>query len=255
MAGSDDLSGPASDIVTVWITRAPGVEPGSDPGDEPGQDVECWTATPGTEIGFGRTGEITLGDNPYLHRTLGRFSYVVDTTADQESGWTLRNDGGRIALSVSGHPKPIGPGSSAMLDPSGRISFVAGSEQYELRYRLEAERFDLIPPPLGRRHQRVLLALCEPRLRRPDGQRVLVPSVSQIASRVALTLPQVNECINGLSDRHRQSLSDSQPSTDTVNADDTPLESLVRWAVATQMVTIAQLDSLNTPVTQIERRP
>lgn len=248
-----------AETLTVWVSRAPGVEiiDADRTVTGPPGDTQTWTISPGSELSFGRAAEITLGDNPYLHRSLGRFSYRSDR--DTGPGWRIQNDGARTALTIDDASDPVNPGQEATLGLRGRVQFVAGSEHYELRYLVEVDHIELVAPPLGRRHQRVLLALCEPRLRRPDAPRVLIPSVSQISSRLALSLSQVNECLNGLTDTYRSASASASGATaddPTAGTDERgSLEALVRWAVATGMVTTAQLDSLNTPVTQIERRP
>ena len=217
---------------------------------------ETRTLASGSDLSFGRASELSLDDNPYLHRQVGRFVEADDT------GWSVVNDARIIDLRVTptgaGTSIDVAPGESSALPPAGRIVFRAGSTTYQIDFEALTpdntdEVIDITVPELGRRDLRVLLALCEARLLNPGSERVLVPGVSQVASRLALSLEQVNSAINSLTDAYRQG-ADSATDGAGAREDDHGLEGVVRWAVDQGLVDAGQLGSLNQPVTQLIQR-
>ena len=89
----------------------------------------------GGSLSFGRTADLVIDDNPYMHRVLGAFDY-------RDGHWLLFNEGSHTTLNVLDRAGP----SSAVLAP-GRsvglamaefaVTFVAGRTRYEIEAALE----------------------------------------------------------------------------------------------------------------------
>ena len=149
---------------------------------------EDHTVRPGDTLTFGRSGDLEIDDNPYLHRHLGRF-------VDVGGVWHLENLGRHIPL----HVRDQASASSSVVAPGGRggivhgefvCAFRAGPTQYELTGALETHEWatDLLGPAglegaetvdwgrveLNDDQRLLLLAMCERRLMDPhDTERPL----------------------------------------------------------------------------------
>lgn len=212
------------------------------------------TLGPGDELGFGRAAQLVIDDNPYLHRLVGRFHWVDD-------GWRVSNEGRHIVIDLSdGQPQPqsVEPGGEVALPEVGQVEFAAGSVVYAISFSTGTAP---APPPgvpvsgvgkavarygLSHTEYLALLALSEPRLRNPDGERVLVPADTHGASRLGLPSAHFGEVMRSLTGR----LSDAVPAEP---ADDYR-ERLVVWAVDQAVVSADDLGLLDRPVTQMSRR-
>ncbi len=86
---------------------------------------------------FGRSGDIELDNNLYMHRLIGEF-FVEDDV------WWLRNLGARIyltAVAVDGTRLELPPTSmQALASPSGVVRFNAGPTHYELDFAIAGLR-------------------------------------------------------------------------------------------------------------------
>jgi hypothetical protein len=173
---------------------------------------------PGGSLSFGRSAELVVDDNPYLHRILGRF-------ADSGGAWRLDHLGRRTPIVVRqlGVPSTVtlAPGSSiGLVEGEFTVSFSAGPTSYELSVGLEShERAeDLFGPhgPAGEQtlewarvelndDQRLLLvALCEARLVDPTATDAPVPTNRAGAHRLGWTLPKFNRKLDHLCEKlHR----------------------------------------------------
>lgn len=91
---------------------------------------EIHTVSPGEDLTFGREADLSVDDNPYLHRMLGRFE-------QSGSHWWVANIGSRIELNLFDRrtraSAVITPGTSQALTGADMVlRFVAGRHSYEL---------------------------------------------------------------------------------------------------------------------------
>jgi len=173
---------------------------------------------PGEELTFGRSGDLVIDENRYLHRVLGRFTFANGL-------WWLVNVGSSIPLTVSDTSGPsfarVSPGSSMALSfESSLVAFEAGNRNYELAVDVVDGGFDdaLLdsdsnddPPegwsdevtttasslPMSAEQRLLLIALAEGRLRDP-GSNVEMPTNRQIAHRLGWTITKYNRKLDGL---------------------------------------------------------
>ena len=173
---------------------------------------------PGDELTFGRSGDLVIDENRYLHRIVGRFTFASGL-------WWLVNVGASIPLTVSDTSGPsfarVSPGSSMALSfESSLVAFEAGNRNYELAVDVVDGGFDdaLLdtdgsddPPegwsdevtttasslPMSAEQRLLLIALAEGRLRDP-GSNVEMPTNRQIAHRLGWTITKYNRKLDGL---------------------------------------------------------
>lgn len=173
---------------------------------------EWFRPDPDKVFEIGREGDLELDDNPYLHR---RFLQIT------RSGglWWLGNVGGRLAVTVcdaaGGVQSWLSPGNSLpIVFPSTSIVFTAGPTTYELLARLEpapyaqirteepdggATTIGLIPFTTSQRQ--LVVALCEPMLRR-DGTGVSeIPSSADAAARLGWTTTRFNRKLDNVCEK------------------------------------------------------
>lgn len=180
--------------------------------------------TPGDELTFGRSADLVIDDNRYLHRLMGRFSW--------SSGmWWLANTGSSIALRLTDADGPsytkVAPGSSVPLTfETASITFEAGGSPYELRTELliETPLFAIeattdVPEgggagdgvdleatttagalPLNDEQRLLLVALAEPWLR-GEGPLELATN-RQIAARLGWTITKYNRKLDWLCQKY-----------------------------------------------------
>lgn len=91
---------------------------------------EEYSASPGARLSFGRSADIVIDDNRFLHRVLGEFSF--DTGL-----WWLSNVGSTIAITIADDASPslsrLAPGASMPVAfEASSIRFEAGGTSYEV---------------------------------------------------------------------------------------------------------------------------
>ena len=172
---------------------------------------------PGDELTFGRSGDLVIDENRYLHRVVGRFTFASGM-------WWLVNLGSSIPLTVSDTSGPsfarVSPGSSVALSfESSLVAFEAGSRNYELAVDvvdggLDEALIDIDNDeqpegwsdevtttasslPMSPEQRILLVALAEGRLRDP-GATVEMPTNRQIAHRLGWTITKYNRKLDGL---------------------------------------------------------
>lgn len=173
------------------------------------------TLEPGAQLSFGRSGDLAIDDNPYLHRVVGLFS-------DRGGTWWLQHVGSRTTLTL----RDLNAPSVATLAAGGgagihfgefAVTFSAGPTRYELLGALERHEWDtdLLGPEgiAGMRtlewarvelndDQRMLLAaMCEPQLLNPAAVDPAVPTNRAVAARLGWTLPKVNRKLDHLAEK------------------------------------------------------
>ena len=172
---------------------------------------------PGDELTFGRSADLVIDDNRYLHRVLGRFGWANGT-------WWLSNVGSAIPLAMADTESPsfvrVAPGATVPIPfGSATLGFEAGGRTYELRVEVlsELSGFGLDPAdvdvdadgasaeltttasslPLTDEQRLLLVALAEPRLRDVPGSEQM-PTNRQIAHMFGWTITKFNRKLDGL---------------------------------------------------------
>jgi hypothetical protein len=168
---------------------------------------------PGDELTFGRSADLVIDENRYLHRVLGKFTYGKGT-------WWLTNLGSAIPVTVSDVAGPsfarVAPGSTiAVSFDSATITFEAGGSNYELRVDvlgpvagadvdvdLDGIADDEVTTtasslPLTDEQRLLLVALAEAQLLDPSST-IDLPTNRQVASRLGWTLTKYNRKLDGL---------------------------------------------------------
>ncbi len=164
---------------------------------------------------FGRSADVVIDANPYLHRVLGRFRH------DGRSWW-IDNLGRTTTMTLLSaddlSSATVGPGSTApILHVESLVAFAAGPTEYEVVVTneraerladlgpatvdgplatLEFGRIDLNPDQVE-----LLRVLCEPRLARPSDQWADIPSNRACAARLGWTLAKFNRKLDHVCDR------------------------------------------------------
>lgn len=214
---------------------------------------ESHVVGPSTVFTIGREGDLSVDDNPFLHRQF--------LTLDPSAIPLLSNVGSRLSATVS-EPESVleaflGPGSVLPIVFSRTcVAFTAGTTTYELFIVNDAPSFATTAPisdsvgdtTLGPAHltpdQRLLIiAIAEPSLSRSGRVGAVIPSSSEAAERLGWTLTKFNRkldnvCqklaklgVNGLHGRPGELASGRR-------------SRLVEYAISTRMVTRADLTLL-----------
>lgn len=167
------------------------------------------------ELTFGRSADLVIDDNPYLHRVVGRF-------VARQGVWWLENLGRTVTLSLRSldtlSTSTLGPGAGCALNHGEfSCSFSAGPTRYELLGSLEGYEWatDLLGADgvAGTRtldwgrvelndDQRLLLAaMCEERLLHPFDPEGPIPSNRQRATRLGWTINKFNRKLDHLCEK------------------------------------------------------
>ena len=176
---------------------------------------EDHTLTPGSSLTFGRSADLEIDDNPYLHRVLGRFSQTGEV-------WRLENLGRRTVMHLrdasSASSAVIAPGASAaILYGEFVCAFAAGPTRYELTGALESHEWatDLMGPAgltgtetmdwgrvdLNDDQRLLLLAMCERRLLDPHDTDGLPLTNGQGAARLGWSVTKFNRKLDHLCEK------------------------------------------------------
>ncbi|GAA1881355.1 hypothetical protein GCM10009814_09410 [Lapillicoccus jejuensis] len=173
------------------------------------------TATPGTTLTIGRSGDVEIDDNPFLHRTFLKVTY--------DGGlWWLVNVGSTLTATVADEHGLF----QAWLNPGARIPlalsrllvwFTAGPTTYDFEVLVDSPAFVAVaagedPPARGAEpgeatvgrvsftpdQKRLVVALCEPFLRRTAPGAAAIPSSAQAAERLGWTLTRFNRKLDNV---------------------------------------------------------
>lgn len=180
--------------------------------------------TPGDELTFGRSADLEIDDNRYLHRLIGRFTW-------SNRMWWLMNTGSSIALRLADASGPsyakVAPGATVPLAyETAVLTFEAGGRPYELRLELlvdtpwfdvdqagagsaDGDGVDVVDLeatttasslPLNDEQRLLLIALCEPWL--DDSSSNELPTNRQIAARLGWTITKYNRKLDWLCQKY-----------------------------------------------------
>ncbi|HTO01891.1 MAG TPA: hypothetical protein VL068_14575 [Microthrixaceae bacterium] len=179
---------------------------------------EEYTMTPDQVLTFGRSGDLVVDENPYMHRVVGRFVCI-------DGGWRVENTSRRQTIEV----RDISGPSSAVAAP-GKVaglvygeftcSFTAGPTRYEITGALEEFEWatDLLGPEgldgtetvdwgrvdLNDDQRLLLLALSEQHLLNPHRPDLPVISNRQGAVRLGWSITKFNRKLDHLCEKVRR---------------------------------------------------
>jgi hypothetical protein len=170
---------------------------------------ELYHVTPSQPFTIGRDGDLTVDDNPYLHRKFLQLS-------DLDSLWVLSNLGSQLTATIADEHGTM----QAWLAPGARLPlifkrnivwFTAGPTTYEFEVLLTeatytpaaAETTDngvtTVGPIALTPDQRLLvIALCEQPLRRGDRGASTVPSSAEAAARLGWPITRFNRKLDNV---------------------------------------------------------
>jgi hypothetical protein len=223
---------------------------------------EHHTVEPGREFSIGRESDLSVDDNPYLHRRFLRIR--------AESGlWWLENVGTLLTATVTDASGQV----QARLAPGARLPLVfehvhivfgAGSTSYELaihsasgyygpavspvvREPFSRESDETIGHvPLTTSQRQLIVSLAEPLLRQSSAGHGEIPSSADAATRLGWTLTAFNRKLDNVCDKlDRIGVTGLRGGRDNL-ATNRRLR-LVEYAIATRLVTrddLAMLDLL-----------
>ncbi|XBH20682.1 hypothetical protein V5R04_10620 [Jonesiaceae bacterium BS-20] len=170
--------------------------------------------TPDVSVPFdiGREADLTIDDNPYLHRKFLRISA-------EDGIWWLYNVGSLLSATVC----DTGGGVQSWLSPGNRIPilfrsttivFTAGPTTYEILANLNSEVFEshqVAAPETGEQtiglitftqsQKQLIVALCEPMLRREGTGFTEIPSTVDAASRLGWAVTRFNRKLDNVCDK------------------------------------------------------
>lgn len=172
------------------------------------------SVSPDTGLTIGRTGDVEVDDNPYLHRTFLVVSF--------ENGfWWLSNTGSTLTATVADEQGLF----QAWLNPGAKIPlamkklivwFTAGPTTYDFEVHVASPAFKSVtadPPEqaddevgaatVGRvsltpDQKLLIVALCEPFLRRREAGTSQIPSSAAAAERLGWTLTRFNRKLDNV---------------------------------------------------------
>jgi hypothetical protein len=179
---------------------------------------EEYSVSPDTGLTIGRTGDVEVDDNPYLHRTFLVISF--------ENGfWWISNTGSTLTATVADEQGLF----QAWLNPGAKIPlamkklivwFTAGPTTYDFEIHVASPAFRSVtaePPAdlpadaddevgaatVGRvsftpDQKLLVVALCEPFLRRREAGTNQIPSSAAAAERLGWTLTRFNRKLDNV---------------------------------------------------------
>jgi hypothetical protein len=209
---------------------------------------------PASELSIGRDADLTIDDNPYLHRQFLRLR--------AEAGlWWLENVGALLSATLTDGSGQV----QATLAPGARLPLVfdrvqvvfgAGSTSYELEITSDGAFFGppVLPTPRGggsdaetighvpltHSQRQLIVALAEPLLRGGSSGRGEIPGSGEAAARLGWTLTAFNRKLDNVCEKlDRIGVTGLRGGRDSL-ATNRRLR-LVEYAVATRLVTAEDL--------------
>jgi hypothetical protein len=170
---------------------------------------ERYQVAEGRELTIGRDADLTVDDNPFLHRRFLRIWYCNGV-------WLLSNVGSQLAATIADKSHMmqawLAPGAQIpLVFEHSSVWFTAGPTTYELEIQLEDAPFVAVAPEAptdgqttsGRMSltpdQRLLLvALSEPILGRPFKGASRTPSSAEAADRLGWTVTKFNRKLDNV---------------------------------------------------------
>ena len=215
---------------------------------------EIYTAEPGSTLVIGRDADIAIDDNPFLHRHFLELS-------DRGDLWWLSNVGTMLSATVAdefgGLQAWLAPGARLpLVFPRTVVWFTAGPTTYELEVTLSGWLFEPVRQrselagsvTVGRvsltpDQHLLLVGLCEPVLHRQNRGGAASPTSNAVAGRLGWTPTKFNRKLDNVCDKLAR-LGVRGLHGDASRLATSRKARLVEYALATQLVTAADLDLL-----------
>lgn len=214
---------------------------------------ELYEPDPDGVFVIGRSGDLEIDDNPYLHR---RFIEIVAA----DGMWWVANVGSRLAAHLTDQHgvlrTTLASGArQPLVFPETLLTFAAGSSSYEILLSTQGtpavpSRSDdghgdttIAPPALTDSQKVAVIALAEPLLRRVGTGASQVPSAVEAAARLGWPQTRFNRKLDNVCDKlDRAGVSGLRggPGNNAANR----RVQLVEYAVSTLLVTSADLPML-----------
>ncbi|GAA4819948.1 hypothetical protein ACFQ0K_13510 [Nocardioides caeni] len=218
---------------------------------------EVLTAEPGKELTVGRSGDLEIDDNPYLHRDFLCFRH-------QDGMWWVINVGARLAAYLTDAQglmrSRLAPGArSPLVFPRTVVTFAAGETLYELLVDIPDTPYDpvttrssgsgattIVPGQFTESQLLSILALAEPVLRRAGSGAGEIPTTQQAADRLGWTTKRFDKKIENVCDKLSAAGVRGLRGAGARMASNRRLH-LVEYAVSTLLVTPEDLPLLDLP--------
>jgi hypothetical protein len=218
---------------------------------------EVYPARPGHPLVIGRDAEIAIDDNPFLHRQFLEVS-------DRGDLWWLSNVGTLLSATVAdefgGLQAWLAPGGQLpLVFPRTVVWFTAGPTTYELDILLAGSLFEPVRQrselagsvTVGRvsltpDQHLLLVGLCEPVLHRQNRGGAVSPASNVVAARLGWTSTKFNRKLDNVCDKLAK-LGVRGLHGDASRLATSRKARLVEYALATQLVTAADLSLLPAP--------
>ncbi|MEZ0579870.1 hypothetical protein [Nocardioides sp. MH1] len=218
---------------------------------------EVLTAAPGKELTVGRSGDLEIDDNPYLHRDFLRFEH-------RDAMWWIVNVGGRLAAYLTDAQglmrSTLAPGARLpLVFPRTLVTFAAGETLYEIIVDVPDTPYESVRPPhtgsgtttivpgqFTESQLLAILALAEPVLRRSGSGAGEIPSTSQAATRLGWSTKRFDKKIENICDKLTAAGVRGLRGAGVRMASNRRLH-LVEYAVSTLLVTPEDLPLLELP--------
>ena len=211
---------------------------------------------PRSTFTIGREGDLSLDDNPYLHRTFLVVSF-------HDGMWWVHNEGSRLAAGLTDEDglmrTTLAPGARLPI-VFGRTSltFAAGNTTYELLLECEQATYRLArtaprsadgnttiaPTSFTESQLMLVVALAEPVLRRVGTGSSSVPTAVEAARRLGWAQTRFNRKLDNVCDKLDRAGVAGLRGTETASAANRRLR-LVEYAVSSLLITAADLRLLD----------
>ena len=170
---------------------------------------EAYEVTPGTRFTIGRSGDLAIDDNPYLHRLFLQVGYAeglpwIVNLGDQLSATVSDTDGRVQAWLAPGARLPI-------VFEHTTVRFTAGPTTYEFELHMGEPVFaepvkvpestgdtTVGPMPFTPDQRLLILALAEPILRQDGRSSASIPSSAEAAKRLGWTTTKFNRKLDNV---------------------------------------------------------
>lgn len=213
--------------------------------------------SPGMTFTIGRDGDLSIDDNPYLHRTFLMIAF-------RDGMWWVDNLGSRLAAGLTDEQglmrSTLAPGARLpLVFNRTSLTFSAGGKTYELLLDCENASYRAVPTPRSEGGESTIsptgftesqllavLALAEPVLRRMGTGSSSVPTAVEAARRLGWTQTRFNRKLDNVCDKLTRAGVAGLRGSGSASASNRRLR-LVEYAVSTLLVTSADLRLLERP--------
>jgi hypothetical protein len=219
---------------------------------------ETYELDPGRPFLIGREGDLVIDSNPFLHRRFLELHLA-------ERLWWLANVGSQLSVTIADGDATmhawLAPGAEIpLVFPKASVWFSAGPTTYELEVLLSDAPFGVVPMPvqtdvsatttirpvdLSPEQRRLVLALCEPSLKRTDNGTSEIPSSAEAAARLGWTLTKFNRKLDTVCEKLAgQGVRGLHGASDRLAVN--RRARLVEYGISTRLVTAGDLVLLDT---------